>query len=99
MLRLTLDIENIVKGANSNISPHQVDKEEKKLVQQPERLSAELQDSKKISCFRCEETLTGEKNLYDHQTSCLNYVRSSNNPSKRYLTLQSFKFKASSSLK
>ena len=100
VLRLILDMENIVKGANSNVSQHQIEKEEKKLVQQPERLSAELQDSKKIPCFRCGETLTeGEKNLYDHQTSCLNYVRSSNNPSKRYMTLQSFQVEARSSLK
>ena len=45
-------MENIVKGANSHVSPHQVEKEEKKLVQQPERLSADLQDLKKIPCFR-----------------------------------------------
>ena len=100
VLRLILDMENIVKGANSNVSPHQVEKEEKKVVQQPERLSAELQDSKKIPCFRCGETLTeGEKTLYDHQTRCLNYVTSSNNPNKRYLTLQAFQFEARSSLK
>ena len=93
-------MENIVKGANSNASPRQVEKEEKKLIQQPEQLSAELQDVKKIPCFRCGKTLTeGEKNLYDHQTRCLNYVTSSNNPNKRYLTLQSFQFEARSSLK
>ena len=92
-------MENIVKGANSKISPCQLEKEETKLVQQPEQLSAELQDSKKMSCFRCGETLNGEKNMYDHQTNCLNYVRSSNNPSKRYLTLQLFQFEAMSSLK
>ena len=45
-------MENIVKGANSHVSPRQVEKEEKKLVQQPERLSADLQDLKKIPCFR-----------------------------------------------
>ena len=93
-------MENIVKGANSSVFPRQVEKEEKKLVQQPERLSAELQDLKKIPCFRCEITLTeGERNLYNHQTRCLNYVSSSNNPNKRYLTLQSFQFEARSSLK
>ena len=71
VLRLILDMENIVKGANSYVSPHQVEKEEKKLVQQPERLCFEWQDSKKIPCFRCGETLTeGEKNLDDHQTRC-----------------------------
>ena len=100
VLRLILDMENIVKGANSNVPPHQVEKEEKKVAQQPERSSAELQDTKKIPCFRCGETLTeGEKTLYDHQTRCLNYVTSSNNPNKRYLTLQAFEFEARSSLK
>ena len=100
VLRLILDMDNIVKDANSNISPHQVKKEEKKLLQKPEQLSVELQDSKKIPCFRCSKTLTeGEKTLYDHQTRCLNYVTSSNNPNKRYLTLQSFQFEARRSLK
>ena len=93
-------MENIVKRANSDVSPQQVETEDKKLVELPELLSAELQDLKKMPCFRYRETLTGgEKNFYDHQTSCLNYVRSSNNPSKRYMTLESFQFKARSSLK
>ena len=62
-------MENILQGANSNVSLHQVEKEEKKLLQQPERLSVKLQDSKKIPCLRRREILTeGEKTLYDHQT-------------------------------
>jgi len=92
-------MENIVKGANSDVSLR-LRQGEKKLVQQPEGFSAELQDSKKIPCFRCGKTLSeGEKTLYDHQTRCLNYVTSSNNPNKRYLTLQAFQFEARSSLK
>ena len=75
-------MENIVKRANSNVSPRQVEMEENELVQQPELWSAELQNSKKMPCFRCVETLSGEKNWYDRQTSCVNYVRSSNNPNK-----------------
>ena len=64
---------NIVKKANSDVSPRQVETEDQKSVTQPERLSAALQDLKKIPCFKCGETLTGgEKNLYDYQTSCLN---------------------------
>ena len=95
-----LYLENIVKRANSNVSPRQVKREEGKLVQQPERLSAKLQDSEKIPCFRCGKTLTeGEKNLYDHQTRCLIYVTSSKNPNNRYLMLQSFQFEARTSLK
>ena len=99
VLWLILDMENIVKGANSDVFPLQVEKEEKKLVQQPERLSVELQYLKKIPCFRCGKTLTEwERNLYDHQTRCLNCVSSSNNPNKWYLTLQSFQFEGRGSL-
>ena len=95
---------NVCCGGKVVIEHSEIDcideqKEEKKIVQQPKRLSTELQDSKKMLCFSCGKTFTAEKNINDHQTSCLNYVKSSNNPSKRYLTLQSFEFEARNSLK
>ena len=87
------------KGVNNNVSPRQVKRDEKKLIQQPKQLTAELQDLNKLTCYRCGETFDEEKKLYDHQTGCLNYVVSCSNPEKRYLTLQSFQFEARSSLK
>ena len=36
------------KGVNNNVSPRQVKRDEKKLIQQPKQLIAELQDLNKL---------------------------------------------------
>ena len=49
------------KGVNNNVSPRQVKRDEKKLIQQPKQLTAELQDLNKLTCFRCGVTFDGKK--------------------------------------